>query len=73
MAIRPYKFIIIPVVQVLNDDGEVTGEQMPDAAHADTAFGVAGLLEYAQDFENNFAALQEGLTVPTPKAPKKKS
>jgi hypothetical protein len=47
--LRPYKFLIVPVLQQLDQDGNVTGELQTE--HPDTAFGVAGLLAYANGFE----------------------
>jgi hypothetical protein len=47
--LRPYKFLIIPVVQQLDEDGNVTGEVQPQ--QPDTVYGLRGLREYAEGFE----------------------
>jgi hypothetical protein len=53
MNLRPYKFLVIPVLQQLDDDGVVTGEAQPE--HPDQVFGVQGLIEYAERFEQVLA------------------
>ena len=49
MTLRPYKFLIVPVLQQLDQAGNVTAEVQTE--QLDTAFGVAGLLAYANGFE----------------------
>ena len=49
MTLRPYKFLIVPVVQQLDGVGDVIAELQTE--QPDTAFGIAGLLAYAQGFE----------------------
>lgn len=48
-TLRPYKFMIIPVVQVVDDKGVVIDEGSPEKP--DTVFGLDGLREYAEGFE----------------------
>jgi hypothetical protein len=53
MSLRPYKFLIVPVIQEIDEDGNVINEvqtQQPD-----TAFGVRGLIAYAENFEQVLA------------------
>lgn len=48
-SLRTYKFLIQPVVQVVDEEGDVTDEasmQQPDAV-----FGVEGLIRYAEGWE----------------------
>lgn len=47
--LRTYKFLIMPVLQDVDDDGKVTGEAQPE--QPDTVFGIDGLLGYAHQFE----------------------
>src|SRR5215469_12104875 len=49
VKLRSYKFLILPVVQQLDDDGTVMGEGQTE--QPDVAFGVRGLKEYAESFE----------------------
>jgi len=52
---RTYKFMILPVLQDVDDDGKVTAEAQPE--QPDTVFGIDGLLVYAHDFEERLATL----------------
>jgi len=51
--LRSYKFLVVPVVQQLDDDGNVTGEMQPE--RPDAVYGVAALAEYAERFEQVLA------------------
>lgn len=51
---RPYKFLIVPVAQELDDADNVTGEASPK--QPDIVFGVDGLHRYADEFETILAA-----------------
>jgi hypothetical protein len=54
--LRPYKFLVVPVVQELDDDGNVIGErQTQEPAQV---FGVQGLHEYADGFDDVLAQQQ---------------
>lgn len=52
--LRPYKFLVVPVLQLVDDDGDVVGEQQPQ--QPDVVFGVDGLERYAAGFP---AALEQ--------------
>jgi len=47
--LRVYKFLVIPVLQDVDEDGVVTGEAQPE--QPDQVFGISGLMEYANHFE----------------------
>lgn len=49
---RPYKFVVQAVVQVVDGDGKVTGESAADPV---TVFGVAELAEWAERFPDELA------------------
>lgn len=51
---RPYKFLIIPVIQEVDDDGSVIQELSQQ--EPTTVFGVDGLHKYADTFELDLAA-----------------
>ena len=51
MRYRPYKFLIVPVIQEVDDEGNVISELTPDQPFP--VFGVAGLHEYANKFEDD--------------------
>jgi hypothetical protein len=46
---RPYKFLVIPVIQILDDEGNVIEEASPEQPIA--VFGIAGLHAFADGFE----------------------
>jgi hypothetical protein len=48
-VLRPYKFLIVPVIQEIDTDGNVTNEVQPQ--QPDTVYGLRGLHEYAEGFE----------------------
>ena len=50
-AFRPYKFLVVPVVQELDEDENVVGESSPQ--QPEIVFGLDGLHRYADEFENN--------------------
>lgn len=52
---RTYKFVVMPVVQIVDDDDVVTGEASPQ--QPDTVFGLDGLREYADEFEHKLALM----------------
>ena len=66
-SLRVYKFVVMPVLQQVEDDGTVTNEVQPQ--QPDNVFGIDGLVRYAQGFEEALAAhlnsLQNG-QVPEP-------
>ena len=49
MSYRIYKFIIMPILQEVNDDGEVIQEVGPK--EPTTVFGIAGVHKFADNFE----------------------
>ena len=49
MTLRTYKFLVIPVIQQLDEDGVVTAEVQPQ--QPDSVFGIRGLVAYAEGFE----------------------
>ena len=46
---RPYKFLVIPVVQEVNDEGTVINELSPEQPVP--VFGIDGLHKFADGFE----------------------
>jgi len=48
-TLRTYKFLIQPVVQVVDEDGDVVDEGSSE--RPDVVFGVDGLLRYAEGWE----------------------
>ena len=50
---KPYKFMIVPVVQEVDDDGIVIQELVQENPTA--VFGIGGLHTYADNFENELA------------------
>jgi len=72
-TLRPYKFLIIPVLQAVDDDGVVVTEVQPE--QPDIVFGVEALERYAAGFEDAVAAQnaaqmngQGGAVVPMPES-----
>lgn len=58
MQLRPYKFQIVSVCQVVDDDGKVVGEQVVAGKDGPlNVFGMDGLREFTDSFE---AKLEEG-------------
>ena len=53
-TLRSYKFLIMPVLQAVNDDGTVINEVQPQ--QPDVVFGVEALARYADGFEDAVAA-----------------
>jgi hypothetical protein len=51
---RPYKFLVVPVIQEVDEDGNVTQEMSPEQPTA--VFGVEGLKTFADSFELDLAA-----------------
>jgi hypothetical protein len=60
MAYRPYKFLVVPVVQDVNDEGEVTQELQPEQPII--IFGIDGLRKFVDSFEMDLVAQQNGGT-----------
>ena len=58
MSYRPYKFLIVPVIQEVDEDGNVVQEMSPQQPTA--VFGVEGLRQFADTYELNLAALING-------------
>lgn len=54
MNYRPYKFLIVPVIQEIDEDGNVVQEMSPEQPQ--TVFGVEGLRRFAETFELDLAA-----------------
>src|SRR5215471_13405274 len=54
MRLRPYKFLVVSVVQQVDEDGTVLAEASTE--EPDVCFGVAGLISYAESFEQILAA-----------------
>ena len=47
MTLRPYKFVVVAIVQQANEDGSVTGELRSEPVEV---FGLNGLTEWAAGF-----------------------
>jgi len=47
--LRAYKFLVMPVIQQVNEDGDVVTEVQPQ--QPDTVFGVEALKRYADGFD----------------------
>jgi hypothetical protein len=58
MNYRPYKFLVVPVIQEVDEDGTVVQEMMPEQPQ--TVYGVEGLRNFADTFEVNLAASING-------------
>jgi len=54
MDYRPYKFLVMPVIQEVDEDGNVVQEMSPEQPQ--TVFGVEGLRTLADTFELDLAA-----------------
>jgi len=48
-TLRPYKFLVIPILQSVNEEGVVVQEAQPE--QPDVVFGIEALLRYAAGFE----------------------
>lgn len=53
MSLRPYKFVVTAIPQVVDDDGNVSGEAQADPV---VLFGCDQLMEWAQVFPEKLAA-----------------
>lgn len=51
---RPYKFLVVPVIQEVDEDGNVIQEM--STQEPVTVFGLDGLRRYADTFELDLAA-----------------
>lgn len=51
---RPYKFLVMPVIQEIDEDGNIVQELSPEQAQ--TVFGTGGLRAFADTFELDLAA-----------------
>lgn len=58
LTFRPYKFLIIAVIQEVDEDGNVVREL--NAENPTTVFGVDGLVRYAETFELDLSTSEEG-------------
>jgi hypothetical protein len=47
VAMVPYKFILVSVVQEIDEEGTVVGERTSDEV---TVFGLHGLVKFAENF-----------------------
>jgi hypothetical protein len=54
MSYRPYKFVIMPVIQEVDEDGNVIQEMSPEQPQI--VFGIDGLRRFAETFELDLAA-----------------
>jgi hypothetical protein len=64
VTLRPYKFLIVPVVQNVDEDGVVVAEGQGE--QPDVVFGVDGLHRYADNFEqvlSEIMAKENGVSV----------
>lgn len=48
-SLRPYKFLVLAVLQQVDEGGNIIGEAQPQ--QPDAVFGVDGLARYAAGFE----------------------
>lgn len=55
---RPYKFMVVPVIQEVDDDGNVVQELSPEQPI--TVFGVENLVRFAETFEQDLVARANG-------------
>lgn len=65
-TLRTYKFLITPVIQIVDDDGKVTDEVTPQ--QPDAVFGVEALHSYADGWEEALterSARMNGVVMPT--------
>ena len=69
-TLRPYKFLIIPVLQAVDDEDVVVTEVQPE--QPDVVFGVEALARYADGFEAAVAAQNaaqsNGQVIPMPES-----
>jgi hypothetical protein len=56
VTLRPYKFLVMPVVQKIDEHGVVVAEGQGE--QPDVVFGVDGLRRYADGFEQTLAELE---------------
>jgi len=63
---RPYKFLIVPVIQEVDDDGVVVNELSPEQPIS--VFGIDGVHRFADGFEADLVAKtsQNGSSLVTP-------
>jgi hypothetical protein len=66
MSLRPYKFLVVPVVQEVDDDGVVIQERQPE--QPTHVFGVDGLMQFASTFEESLAAQSASMNGGNPNA-----
>ena len=57
--LRAYKFLIVPVLQQIDEDGHVSGELEPRSP--DVAFGLDGLQAYVDGFEEALLAKEASI------------
>lgn len=65
-SLRPYKFLLIAIAQRVSDEGRVVGEEplgAPQGQHT-TLYGLEGLQEYVDQFEDSLAKFNELDEVP---------
>jgi N6-adenosine-specific RNA methylase IME4 len=55
MIVRPYKYLVVAVLQELDDDGHVIGER---ATEQNVIYGSDALATWAEDFDTSLAAMQ---------------
>lgn len=58
--LKPYKFMVIAVVQTTDEDGQVTGEATiaRDNGEPFAVYGLDGLHKFADDFPDMLAAAE---------------
>lgn len=59
MSLRSYKFLVQPVLQQVDDDGNVVAEV--SGREPDVVFGTEGLLAYLEQFPETLARVQARL------------
>ena len=62
-SVRPYKFLVIPVIQAVDDNGNVVQEITPEQPVS--IFGIDGLHKFADNFEAEVVAQNSRVVMPT--------
>ncbi len=71
MKLIPYKFEVVAICHVVDDDGKVNAEQALGRSNPDnsllpvTLFSVDGLVEWAEGFEEQLDKLSNDTLTPT--------
>lgn len=78
MQLRPYKFLVQPVVQQVDEEGNVVGEVFAAGGPQNepiVLFGVKALEEWARDFPKNLVQAEKNVqeaTAPPNRAARRK-